>query len=344
VATAAGRGGAVATESGTAALHASLVALGVRPGDAVVMPSLTFIATANAVAYCHARPVFLDVAAESWTLDPGALRGFLETACERRGDGVRHKESGARIAAVICVHTLGHAADMDSLEAITAEHGLPLLADAAAALGSTYRERPATARGTLAAISFNGNKTVTCGGGGAIVGDDAELLRAVRHLTTTARRGPDYDHDRVGFNYRMTNLSAAVGCAQLERMGELVGRKRAIAARYDRSLAGLAGVRPFPRAPWGESACWFGGFVAGDDCPVGAGAIIDALSERGIGARRFWKPMHLQAPYADCTRGPLGVTEAVWRQIVTLPSSTQLTQEQQSTVVDEVRAIVETRR
>jgi perosamine synthetase len=226
---------------------------------------------------------------------------------------------------------------MDALESICARHGLALLADAAAALGATYRGRPAASRGTLAAISFNGNKTVTCGGGGAIVGDDPDLMRAVRHLTTTARVGGDYDHDRVGFNYRMTNLEAAVGCAQLERLDELVARKRAITAHYERAFSGLPGVTPFPRAPWGESACWFGGFVAGPDSPLPGGAIIDRLAARGIGARRFWKPMHLQAPYADCPTGTLEVTEGIWERIVTLPSSTGLTDAQRETVVAAVR-------
>lgn len=337
VAEASGRCGAVATSSGTAALHASLVALGVSPGDLVIVPSLSFIATANAVAYCHARPAFLDVSSTSWTLDPGQLRRFIGEACESSGGTVVHRDSGARVAAVIAVHTLGHPADMDALESICAAHGLPLLADAAAALGATYGGRPAAARGTLAAISFNGNKTVTCGGGGAIVGDDPALMRAVRHLTTTARVGRDYEHDRVGFNYRMSNLEAAVGCAQLERLDEFVARKRAIAERYDRALSGLPGVGAFPRAPWGQSACWFGGFVAGPDCPMPGGAIIDHLAGRSIGARRFWKPMHLQPPFADCPRGPLEVADGLWERVVTLPSSTHLTDVQQETVIAAVR-------
>lgn len=343
VAEAAGCAGAVATSSGTAALHASLVALGVNPGDIVVVPALTFVATANAIAYCHARPLFLDVAADSWTLDPAQLRQFLRESCEKRQGVLTHRESGARVAAVIAVHTLGHPADMEPIETLCAEAGLALLADAAAALGASYRDRPAAARGTLAAISFNGNKTVTCGGGGAVVSNDLDLLKAVRHLTTTARVGADYDHDRVGFNYRMTNLEAAVGCAQLERLGEFAARKRAIAERYDQALAGMAGIRPFPRAPWARSACWFGGFVAGQECAFPGGEIIDRLADRGIGARRFWKPMHLQAPFAQCPRGPLPVTERVWERIVTLPSSTGLTQAQQDAVIGAVMGVLEGR-
>ena len=333
VAMAAGRAGAVATNNGTAALHAALIALGVRPGDLVVMPALTFIATANAASYCHARPAFLDVSPESWTLDPAALRRFLADDCAPNGGDLIHRASRARVGAVVAVHTLGHPIDGPALESVCTDYDVPLLADAAAALGATCRGRPATAFGRLAAISFNGNKTVTCGGGGAVVGDDLDLLKRIRHLTTTARLGADYTHDRVGYNYRMTNLEAAVGCAQMERLDEFVARKRAIALRYDRALTGIDGVAPFPRASWGESACWFSGLLAAPAGPHSAARILETLTDAGVGARPFWKPMHLQTPYADCPRGSLTLTEGLWRRIVALPCSTGLTEAQQDVVI-----------
>lgn len=328
VADAAGCWNGVATTTGTAALHVALIALGVRPGDLVIMPALTFIGTANAASYCHARPVFLDISAASWTLDPAMLESFLGEECRLEQDGVVHAATRARIGAVVAVHTLGHPADMDQLEAVCARYGLPLLADAAAALGATYRGAPALARGTLASISFNGNKTVTSGGGGAVVGQSAQLLDTVRHLATTARVGAEYEYDRVGFNYRMTNLQAAVGVAHMERLDEFVARKRAIAHRYDEALADLPGITPFPKTSWAESACWYSGFAATLACPRSGAEIIDHLRNGQIGARRFWGRCTFRRP--TLTR------------VVTLPCSTTLTDEQQAQVIDAVRALIGT--
>ncbi len=326
VAEAAGARGAVATSSGTSALHAALLSVGVGRDDLVIAPSFTFIATVNAVAHCGARPWLVDVDEQSWTLDPAGLRDALS--------------QGRKVAAIVPVYTLGTPARMDEIVALARQHCIPVVADAAAALGATWDGRPSGALGaTLSTYSFNGNKTITAGGGGAVVGDDEALLGQVRHLTTTARVDGDYTYDRVGYNYRLTNLQAAVGCAQLEQLQSHVGRKRAIARRYAKELleAGdLPGISSFPVPERARSGCWFSGVLL--DRP--AEAVVAALRERGVGARPFWKPAHLQAPFADCLRGPLPVTEGIWRRVLTLPCSVGLTDDDQARVIDAVRAVL----
>ena len=227
VSAATGAEAAVATSSGTAGLHVALVAVGVRRDDLVILPSFTFIASANAIAQCGAEPWLFDVTTESWTLDPTLLRVQLERETRSEGGGRIHKSSGKRIAAIMPVHTLGLPADMDSIVQIGRDMGIPIVADAAPAIGASYKNRPMGQCGAdLSVLSFNGNKTVTSGGGGAVIGDDGEALNLVRHLSSTARAGADYDHDQAGFNYRMTNLQAAVGCAQLEQIGRASCRER----------------------------------------------------------------------------------------------------------------------
>lgn len=338
VAGAAGTEQAVATASGTAGLHLALTAVGVGHGDLVVMPALTFVATANAAAQCGARPWLLDVDRESWTLDPARLQQVFARETTVRDGVLVHAATGARVAAVVPVYTLGTPADMDAIVEIAGTYGVPVVADAAAALGATYRGRPVGRLGAaLSMFSFNGNKTVTAGGGGAVTGSSPELLGLARHLSTTARVGADYDHDRSGFNYRLTNLQAAVGCAQMENLDRLVAAKRRIRARYDESFADLPGVSPFPQPGWAESACWFSGFVLDPGRAEGMAALREAWRAASIDVRPFWKPMHLQAPYRDSPRGELPVSDDIWRRIVTLPCSTHLSGDEQAYVIDTIR-------
>jgi perosamine synthetase len=339
VAAAAGSTGAVAVSTGTAGLHLALRVVGVGPGDLVVMPALTFIASANAVAYCGASPWLFDVAPDALTIDPEQVAEAFDRDVTGGPDGPVHGPTGRRIAAFLPVHTLGHPADVDPLVAVADRHGIPVVADAAAALGARYRGRPVGRTGAaISVFSFNGNKTVTAGGGGALVADDEALLARARHLSTTARVGADYDHDEVGFNYRMTNVQAAVGCAQLEQLDAFVAAKRRIQATYTERFADLPDLEPLPEAPWADSARWFAGLsLTGWD--AGRVASLRAgLREDGIDARPFWKPMHLQRPYADAPREPLPVTEGVWQRIVNLPCSTGITDEELEHVVAAVRS------
>jgi perosamine synthetase len=338
VADAAGCRGAVAVSTGTAGLHLALRVVGVGPGDLVVLPALTFIASANAIAYGGASPWLFDVDPVSLTIDAAQVAEAFARDVVPGPDGPVHAPTGRRVAAMLPVHTLGHPADLDPLLVVAAEHGLPVVADAAAALGARYRGRPVGRTGAdISVFSFNGNKTVTAGGGGALVADDDALLARARHLSTTARVGADYDHDEVGFNYRMTNVQAAVGCAQLEQLDTFVAAKRRIQDTYTERLADLPDLTPLPEAPWAESARWFAGFsLSGWDADRVA-SLRAGLREDGIDARPFWKPMHLQRPYAGAPTEPLPVTEDLWQRIVNLPCSTGITDDELDHVVAAVR-------
>lgn len=330
---------AVATSSGTSGLHVALTALGVGRDDLVVLPSLTFIASANAIAYCGATPWLLDVDPDRWTLSADLLERVLRAETEQRGDRVIHRASGRRVAAILPVYTLGLPADMAQIVAIARAHRLPVVADAAAALGSMAGGKAVGALGAdLTVFSFNGNKTVTSGGGGAVIGRCATLVGLVRHLSTTARHGEAYDHDRVGFNYRMTNIQAAVGCAQLERLATFVSAKRTIRCRYDEGFQENRYLAPFPSPAGFRSACWFSGAVVADPATTetSMASLVARLRKAGIGARSFWKPIHLQAPYRHAPRTPQPVCESLWSRILTLPCSTTLSETDQNHVIASV--------
>ncbi|MBF0098167.1 MAG: aminotransferase class I/II-fold pyridoxal phosphate-dependent enzyme [Magnetococcales bacterium] len=339
VAQAAGAPLAVATCSGTAGLHVALVALGVQRDDLVLLPSLTFIASANAIAYCGAEPWLVDVDPSSWNLDVALLEQLLQQECVRQGDRLLHRASGRRVAALLPVYTLGLPADMQRIVSLARQWQLPVVADAAAALGSAWQGVAVGALGAdLTVFSFNGNKTVTCGGGGAVLGGNAALLQRVRHLATTARQGDAYDHDQIGFNYRMTNLQAAVGCAQLQRLDDFVAAKRRLRARYNAAFAGLrAQMLPFPEPEGYLSACWFSGGLLHTHDPAAMQRLLQRLQGEGVAARPFWKPIHLQQPYRQAPRSRQSVSEALWYRILTLPCSTALTEQEQEQVITAVQ-------
>ncbi|WP_298916273.1 DegT/DnrJ/EryC1/StrS family aminotransferase [uncultured Algimonas sp.] len=331
---------AVAMGAGTMALHMSLHALDIGRGDLVILPSFTFIASANSIAHAGARPWLFDIEADSWTLDAAKVRAGLDAKVERRGEDWFHVDTGERLAAIMPVYTLGTPADMDAINAIARDYGIPVIADAAAAIGVDYKGRPIGQCADLTCYSFNGNKTITSGGGGMVVGDDDALLTRIKHVSTTARVSTDYDHDEVGYNYRMTNLEAAVGCAQLERLPKFLSAKRRIRATYDEKLAGLPGVSPFPYPNDRQSTCWFSGIVVDEAIQPSASEICDALMNRRIQARTFWKPVHLQKPFADVPCEDQSVGEGVWGRIVTLPCSTQLTAGEQNRVIETLKEIL----
>ncbi|MGB3538541.1 MAG: aminotransferase class I/II-fold pyridoxal phosphate-dependent enzyme [Mesorhizobium sp.] len=339
VAEAAGTAKAVATSAGTTALHAALLTVGVRAGDLVVCPTLTFIASANAISHCGATPWLFDIDARSWTLDPRLLAEALSRDT-RIQDGERiHVPTGRRVSAILPVFTLGIPADMDEILSIARDANLPVVVDGAAAIGAFYKGKPSGALGAeLTMYSFNGNKTATAGGGGAIAGNDLALVDAFRHLTTTARVGADYDHDIVGYNYRMTNLQAAVGCAQMEQLPTFIAAKRRISRQYDDAFRNNDGFGRFPEPEWAQSAAWFSGFVFDtEDGDKRSPSIRAHLREKGIDARPFWKPMHLQAPYLDAPRTAAPVSDRLWSRVVTLPCSSHLTEADQGKVIDAVQ-------
>jgi dTDP-4-amino-4,6-dideoxygalactose transaminase len=312
-----GRAFAVATVNGTAALHMALLGIGIGAGDMVIVPDWTFAATANAVAHAGAQPLLVDVSAADWALDAGLVEEAL----------AKH----AGVKAVIAVDPLGHAADYDALAAVCDRHGVALIEDAAAAIGASYKGRPCGAFGRAAAFSFNGNKTVTAGGGGALVTDDADLAKLVRHVSTTARVGGDYLHDRVGYNYRMPNLNAALALAQIERLPELVAAKRAIAARYDAALAGRADILPMPRPAASQSTAWlYNARVANGDA---ARALVQAMDAAAIDARVFWRSLASQPAWRDAPSVLRGVSAALSGTVVSLPCSSSLDAGSQARVI-----------
>lgn len=317
---------AVATVNGTAALHVALLLAGVRPGDEVLIPTFTFIATANAVSYCGATPHFVDSAIDTLGLDPAALDDHLRRTAERRGDVLVNRATGRILRAVVPMHAFGHPVDVDGLLEVCGRHGLPVVEDAAESLGSTYKGTHTGRFGRLAALSFNGNKIVTTGGGGAILTDDPGLGRRAKHLTTTARIPHRWklSHDEIGFNYRLPNLNAALGCAQLEGLTGFLRRKRRLAECY---AAAFETVRDadFVREP--ANACsnyWLNAILLRQDAAPARDGVLQRLDDAGLMARPGWCLMHRLPMYEHCPRASLPVAEEIERRLINIPSSPSL--------------------
>jgi dTDP-4-amino-4,6-dideoxygalactose transaminase len=309
-------GHAVALSSGTAALHLALRLLDVGPGDKVLCPTLTFVASANAILYCGATPVFVDSDAHTWNVDPSLVTEALAECAAR----------GRLPKAVMSVDLYGQCADYDRLEDSCRSHNVNLVEDAAEALGASYRGRPAGSFGSMAAISFNGNKIVTTSGGGALVARNKKVIERARHLATQARDpAPHYQHSEVGYNYRLSNLLAAVGRAQLGVLEKRVERKRAIFDQYVGLLEDLPGIDFQPEAAYGQSNRWLT-CVTVDETAFGADreTIRLALEAENIESRPLWKPMHLQPLYRDCRVIGGTVAERRFQQGLCLPSGTAL--------------------
>ena len=317
---------AVATVNGTAALHVCLRIAGVAAGDEVIVPALTFVATANAVSYCGAIPHFADAAETTLGIDPAKLADYLRQSTEARNGACYNRATGRRIHAAVPMHTFGHPSDLEPLEQVCRAFGLTLVEDAAESLGSRYRGQHTGTRGVAGALSFNGNKIVTTGGGGAVLTSSPELARAARHLTTTARvaAGWEFVHDEVGYNYRMPNLNAALGLAQLERLPDFVRRKQALAARYRAEFAEFRGARVFEAPEFTDSNYWLNALLLEGDDAAQRDAVLKTLNDNGIGARPAWRLMHRLAMYQGCPRMDLGVAESLERRIINLPSSAHL--------------------
>lgn len=315
---------AVAVSNGTVALQIALSLAGVRPGDEVVVPALSFIATANAVAHVGAHPVFVDSDPTTLGMSTSAVADLL--AASRRSDGsVINPTTGRRIAAVVPMHTLGHPMRIVELVAIADEYGIPVVEDAAESLGSYVGARHTGTFGRLASLSFNGNKIVTTGGGGMILTDDAELARHAKHLTTTAKlpHAWEFEHDEVGYNFRLPNLNAALGVAQVERLEEFVRDKRVIADRYATAFAGLEGVE-FLSEPAGTSSNYWLCAIRIDGGLAERDAILQEANDDGLQCRPFWNLLNLQAPYRDLPTAPVPEAAALHASVICVPSSAAL--------------------
>lgn len=317
---------AVATVNGTAALHAALLLVGVRPGDEVVLPALTFIATANAVSYCGAVPHFCDSDARSLGIDPEKLDRDLAETAEIVQGVCRNKRTGRRIAALVPMHTFGHPVDMDSLVELAARWHIPIVEDAAEALGSTYKGRHVGSHGAIATLSFNGNKPVTTGGGGALLINDPAMARAAKHLTTTAKQPHAWAfiHDQVGYNYRLPNINAALGCAQLEQLDVFLAAKRKLQGRYQNAFRNVAGASIFTDANYATSNYWLITMMLDEPSEQARDAFLQAAHARGLQCRPVWTGMHRLPMYQNCPRMDLSQAEALEARIVNLPSSMSL--------------------
>jgi perosamine synthetase len=325
-----GAGHAVATINGTAALHAALMLAGVERDDEIIMPALTFVGTTNAAAMMGAVPHFADAEDRTLGLDPTKLEGYLNDIAEVTPDGCRNKTTNRRIAAVVPVHTFGHPVDLDTLVDVCKKFNLTLIEDAAESLGSSYKGIHTGNHGRLSVLSFNGNKTVTTGGGGAILTNDDNLAAQARHLTTTAKLPHkwEYRHDGVGFNYRLPNINAAMGCAQLEQLPGFLERKRKLAKAYETAFDDIDGVRFFTEPDFATSNYWLNVLLLDADVDgneVDArDAVLAITNDHGFMTRPAWTPMHHLPMYADCPRMDLSVTEDLSRRLINIPSSPKL--------------------
>lgn len=320
---------AVAVSSGTAALHLALVLHGVKPGDRVFVPSLTFIATANAVSYVGAESVFIDCDAETWALSPELLDAALRSSAEE----------GNLPSAVISVDLYGQCADYENLRAVCTKYDVPLIADAAESLGATYRGKPSGAVAEISCFSFNGNKIITTSGGGMMTAPP-EMAERARYLASQARQPvAHYEHTEVGYNYRMSNLLAALGEAQLAGLDDRIARRKATRLRYEGALGDNEHVDSFmPIASYGEPNNWLTVLQLNSSDPE---KVCARMAERGVEVRRVWKPMHMQPIFEKSTSVLKGVSDGIYATGLCLPSGSSLSAEDQSFVIDSLIEVLD---
>lgn len=318
---------AVATASGTTGLHVALLALGVGPGDMVVIPAITFVATANAVRHCGAVPMVLDVEQSTIGLDPDALSNFFSEETKFSADGlVVHGESGLVVRAVIGVHVLGHSCQITRIAQQCREVGVPLLEDAAESLGSFFEGKHTGRFGIGGVLSFNGNKTITTGGGGCVITDDASFAHKIRHLATTARISHPYefDHDVVGYNYRMPNINAALGCAQMERLDGAIARQRTLHGLYEEHFAEVETVSVISAPEGSDSNYWLQAIRLSDSSLATRNAVLDLAGSLQIPMRPLWKPIPMVQAYQQGLSQNTPIANVMYESVICLPSSPSL--------------------
>lgn len=318
-----GAGYAVAVVNGTAALHIALKLAGVQDGDEVLLPALTFVATTNAVVYCNATPHFVDSEEATLGLDATKLREYLHANTEQRDGLCVNRTTGKVIRALVPMHTFGHPVDIDGMLAIARDFHIALVEDAAESLGSYYDGRHTGTFGLMGTLSFNGNKTITTGGGGAILTNDAALARRAKHITTTAKmpHAWEFRHDEVGYNYRLPNLNAALGCAQLEQLPGKLAAKKELFARYQTAFAKVDGVRLVAEPARCTSNYWLQTLLLDADHADLRDALLKATNEGGQMTRPAWTLMHELAPYKNCPRMGLETAHSLARRLINIPSS-----------------------
>jgi len=318
----------VAVVNGTAALHIALKLAGVNSGDEVLIPALTFVATANAVTYCGATPHFVDSDENTLGVDAVKLRDYLEHHSKQRAGQCINRTTGKIIRALVPMHTFGHSVDLDEVISIAYDFNLALVEDAAESLGSYYHGRHTGTFGLMGTLSFNGNKTITTGGGGAILTDDPELARHAKHLTTTAKlpHAWEYRHDEIGYNYRMPNINAALGCAQLEQLPAMLKAKKELFQRYQAAFATVSGIRLVEEPAQCQSNYWLQTLVLDSNNADQRDILLQATNDAGIMTRPAWILMHELAPFRECPRMDLAGAESLVQRLINIPSSSTLLQ------------------
>jgi perosamine synthetase len=334
----AGTGHAVATVNGTSALHIALLVAGVRPDDEVLTSALTFIAPANAIRYAGAWPVLIDAERDYWQMDPQRVVDFLDRECSWKSGSLINNRTGRKVSAIIPVHILGHPVDLDPILEAARKYELAVIEDATESLGARYKDRRVGSLGDLACFSFNGNKIITTGGGGMLCTDDAARAGRAKYLTTQAKDDPvEYVHGEVGYNYRLTNIQAALGCAQMEQLDQFIAAKRRLAARYTEALACVPGITPMREASWANSNFWMYTILVdrklyGED----SRALLRRLASQSIQARPLWQPLHQSKVYEKAQVCGGEVASELNARALSLPCSAGLTEELQGAVIEAV--------
>ncbi len=338
VAAYAGAGYGVATSSGTAAIHIALLVAGVQPDDEVLVSTLSFIAPANAIRYVGAWPVFMDAEPDYWQMDIEKVERFLTRVCQWRNGELRNPSSGRRVRGILPVHILGHPCDMDPLLELARRYDLVVIEDATESLGAQYRGRTLGSLGDVSCFSFNGNKLITTGGGGMLVTDNQEWARRARYLTTQAKDDSiEYVHNEIGYNYRLTNIQAAMGCAQMESLEHHIAAKRRMAATYAESFASVPGISPMREASWAASVPWlYTVSVDRDGYGMSSRELLAHLEDSGIQARPLWQPLHLSQAHRGAHAHECVVAEDITRDALSLPSSVGLSSDDQQRVLESV--------
>ena len=338
-----GTGTAVATSNGTSALHIALLVSGVQPDDEVLVSTLTFIAPVNSIRYAGAWPVLMDAEQQFWQMDAEKVRDFLRRHCVYAQGELRNRKTGRRVKALLPVHILGHPVDMEPIVSVAREFGLSVIEDATECLGAKYRGQSTGTIGDIACFSFNGNKIITTGGGGAIVTSNAEWAARAKYLTTQAKDDPiEFVHGEIGYNYRLTNIQAALGCGQIEMLDEYIRKKRSIAARYEAGLRSLPGIQVMAQAPWAESIYWlYTVLVEEAQFGMSSREVLKRLEEKGIQARPLWQPMH-RSPAHRASEAYCGETaDWIHTRALSLPCSVGLTESDQDYVIESLVGLAE---
>ena len=328
----------VVTSSGTAALHLGLLALGVKPNDLVIVPSYTFIATANAVSHTGAKPWILDTEMDYLTIDPKKLNAELELRTFKKNGFSFHKDTKQKIACIIPVHVFGSPPDIEVIKSIADKYSIPILLDSACGIGSKYRGKKLGENKLSGIISLNGNKTITSGAGGVFYSSKQIIADKVRHLSSTAKCSNKYEHDEIGYNQRMSNIQAALGLAQLEQLENIIQEKKIIHQNYKNEFINLKQCNLISDPPWGESSHWLNAILIKKGNSKDIEKLIQKLKAHKIRANYFWKPLHLQKPYKNNLQANLNALNDIQERILILPSSPKLKRADQSKIIDIIKS------